>query len=114
MGRDYGLLARLTLNYDFTLLALTRLSVAEECCGFEQSRCSFNPAKKCLNCTGGAAQLAFAAAAAMILCYYMVLDNIADETSVFKKLVYYLIKPYFSIKRKKAMRKFPQIDALIE
>ena len=113
LGHDYGLLARLTLNYDFTLLALTRMSVAEECCGFEKGRCSFNPTKKCLNCTGGAAHLAFAAAAAMIMSYYKVLDNIADERSVFKKFFYYLLKPYFAVKRKKAMKKFPQIDACI-
>ena len=113
LGRDYGLLARLTLNYDFTLLALTRMSAAEECCGFEKGRCSFNPTKKCLNCTGGAEHLAFAAAAAMIMCYYKALDNIADETSLFKKIFYYLIRPYFAVKRKKAMKKYPQIDVCI-
>lgn len=113
LGRDYGLLARLTLNYDFALLALARLSVAEECCGFEPGRCSFNPTKKCLNCVGGADQLAFAAAAAMIMCYYKVLDNIADERSRFKRLLYYFIRPYFAVKRKKAMKRYPQIDACI-
>lgn len=113
LGRDYGLLARLTLNYDFALLALARLSAAEECCGFEASRCSFNPTKKCLNCTGGAEHLAFAAAAAMIMCYYKVLDNIADERSWFKRLLFYLIKPYFALKRKQAMKKFSQIDEVI-
>ena len=113
LGHDYGLLARLTLNYDFALLALARLSVAEECCGFEAGRCSFNPTKKCLNCVGGAEQLAFAAAAAMIMCYYKVLDNIADERSLFKRLAFRLIRPYFVLKRKKAMKQYPQIDEII-
>ena len=113
LGRDYGLLARLTLHYDFALLALTRLSAAEACCGFEPGRCSFNPAKKCLNCVGGGDQLAFAAAAAMIMCYYKVLDNIADTRSRLKRLAFYAIRPYFAAKRKKARKRFPQIDEAI-
>ena len=35
LKKEYGVLASLTLNYDFTLLALTRLAFAEECCGFK-------------------------------------------------------------------------------
>ena len=47
----------------------------------------------------------------MIMCWYKVLDNIADEKSFFKRLLFSFIKPYFAVKRKKAMKQYPQIDA---
>ena len=112
LGRDYGLLARFTLNYDFTLLALTRLAFAPECCGFEKKRCTFNPAKKCLNCVGGGDELGFAAAAAMIMCYFKIIDNISDGR-FFRRLAARMLKPYFALKHKKAKRLFPQLDEAI-
>lgn len=112
IGKEYGQLARLTLNYDFTLLALMRLGFAEECCGFKNSRCSFNPTKKCSQCINGEKELSFAAAAAMIMCYHKVCDDIADS-SFFKGLVKRLLKPYFSLKRKKAAKRYPQLDEII-
>ena len=46
LGRRYGLLARLTLSYDFTFLALLRLGLLPSCSGFEQRRCVANPLKR--------------------------------------------------------------------
>lgn len=112
LKKDYGVFASLTLNYDFTLLALTRLAFAKECCGFADSRCAFNPLKKCRQCVNGAEELSYSAAAAMIMCYYKVADDIADS-SFFKGLAKRLLKPYFSLKRKKAMKKYPVLDEII-
>ncbi len=112
LKKEYGVLASLTLNYDFTLLALTRLAFAEECCGFSDSRCAFNPLKKCKQCINGTEELSFSAAAAMIMCYYKVNDDIADS-SFLKGLSKRFMKPYFALKRKKAMKKYPALDEII-
>ncbi|HBL40618.1 MAG TPA: hypothetical protein DDY98_03235 [Ruminococcaceae bacterium] len=113
LGHDYGVLARFVLNYDFTLLALVRLGVVEECCGFEKGHCSFNPTKKCMKCVNGQTHLSFAAAAAILMCYYKISDNLSDEKNPFKRLLLWLIKPYFAVKRKKAKKKFAQIDLIL-
>ena len=112
IGKDYGQLARLTLNYDFTLLALARLSFVKECCGFKDSRCSFNPAKKCRQCINGERELSFAAAAAMIMVYFKLCDDISDS-SFLKGLVKRLVRPFFSLKRKKAKKNYPELDEII-
>lgn len=112
IGKDYGQLARLTLNYDFTLLALARLAFAEECCGFKNSRCSFNPTKKCQQCINGEKELSFAAAAAMVMVYYKLCDDINDS-SFFKGLLKRFLRPFFSLKRKKARKLFPEVDEII-
>lgn len=112
IGKDYGQLARLTLNYDFTMLALTRLAFAEECPGFKDSRCSFNPTKKCRQCINGEKELSFAAAAAMVMVYFKLCDDINDS-SFFKGLLKRLLRPFFSLKRKKARRLFPEVDEII-
>ncbi len=112
IGKDYGQLARLTLNYDFTMLALARLAFAPECCGFSDSRCSFNPTKKCRQCVGGGDELSFAVAAAIIMVYYKLCDDINDS-SFLKGIIKRIMRPFFSIKRKKAKKKFPQVDSII-
>lgn len=112
LKKEYGILASFTLNYDFTLLALTRMAFAKECCGFKDSRCAYNLLKKCQQCVNGDNELSFAAAAAMIMCYHKVNDDIADS-SFFKGLIKRIIKPYFALKRKKAMKKFSELDSII-
>ncbi len=112
IGKDYGQLARLTLNYDFTLLALTRLAFVSECCGFKDSRCSFNPTKKCRQCINGEKELSFAAAAAMIMIYFKLCDDINDS-SFFKGLIKRILRPFFSLKRKKAKKRYPELDEII-
>ena len=112
LKNEYGLFATLTLNYDFTLLALTRLAFAKECCGFKDSRCAFNPLKKCQQCVTGNEQLSYSAAAAMIMCYHKENDDIADS-SLLKGFFKRMVKPYFAMKRKKAIKKYPALDEII-
>ena len=112
LKKEYGVLASLTLNYDFTLLALVRMAFAAECCGFRGSRCAYNPLKKCQQCVNGDKELSYAAAAAMIMCYHKVNDDIADS-SFLKGLVKRIVKPYFALKRKKAMKKYACLDDMI-
>ena len=46
LGKRFGPAARLTLNYDFTFLALLAMSVREKPPLFEDFRCALHPTKK--------------------------------------------------------------------
>ncbi len=108
LGREYGPFARFALNYDFTLLALLHMATEECCPGFKKGRCSFNPLIKCAKCTGGTETLSLAAACAMIMGYFKIRDNIADGT-FFRRLAFRALLPYFSLKKRKAKKKFPDV-----
>ena len=77
MGKRHGWLARFTLNYDFTLLALLHYSVGEHtdavCC-----RCPAHPFKKPKKCVCGEA-LERAADQSIILTWYKLCDDINDH-----------------------------------
>lgn len=111
LGKNYGILSRLTLSYDFTFLALLQLGLNDECVCFEQKRCTFNPLKKCNYCKNDSA-LEMPAAAAMIMIYYNIKDKIADG-KFFKKIAFSLILPFFSSARKKAAKEYPQIEKIV-
>ena len=111
LGKSYGVLSRLTLSYDFTFLALLNMSLKDGCDGFTKKRCAFNPLKKCNYCKNDDA-IKMPAAAAMILLYFKIKDNIADENG-FKKLGFSLLKPTFSGAYKKAAKEYPEIDNLV-
>lgn len=111
LGKSYGVLSRFTLSYDFTFLALLNMSLQDGCDGFERKRCAFNPLKKCNYCKNLDA-IDMPAAAAMIMLYYKILDNIVDERG-FKKFKYWCIKPLFSRAHKNAAKKYPQIEEAV-
>lgn len=108
LGRYYGVMARLTLSYDFTFLALLNMSLKEECECIERKRCAFNPLKKCNYCKSDK-QLKMPSAAAMVMLYYKLKDNIADEKGV-KKIGYAMLLPFFSGAHKKAAKEYPLIE----
>ena len=111
LGKHYGFLSRLTLSYDFTFLALLNMSLKDGCECIEKKRCAFNPLKKCNYCKSDE-HLKMPAAAAMIMLYYKLKDNIADEKG-FKKIGYGLLLPLFSGAHKKAAREFPFIEKAV-
>lgn len=93
IGKRYGLLARLTLSYDFTFLAILRLAVREDKVCLRESRCSFNPLKKCYDCSQISGDIAYTADVSMITFYYKIKDNINDEKFI-KKLFCKILMPY--------------------
>ena len=111
MGKEYGLISRMTLSYDFTFLALLSAALQDTCPAFKGGRCTFNPLKKC-NYAKDSAAFDMPAAAAVITVYNKVLDNINDSKS-FKKLGFLISKPIFSSMRKRAAKKYPEIDTAI-
>lgn len=111
LGKDYGFISRLTLSYDFTFLALLNMSLTEGCDPIERKRCAFNPLKKCNYCKD-LQPLRMPAAAAMIMLYYKLKDNIDDEKGI-KKIGYLLIKPLFSKAHKRAAKQYPYIEQVV-
>ena len=111
LGKHYGILSRFTLSYDFTFLALLNMSLKEGCNEVERKRCAFNPLKKCNYCKDEKS-LDLPSAAAMIMLYYKIKDNIADDRG-FKRLKNYLMLPIFSRTHKKAKLKYPQIEKIV-
>ncbi len=109
IGKYFGIFARLTLSYDITFLVLSRLSVTGARPCFKSGRCPFNPTKQCNYCTNAEEELKYAASVSMILFYHKVKDDIHDS-SLFRRLLIYLILPYASLKYKKAKKFFPEIE----
>lgn len=112
LGKDYGILSRFILSYDCTFYAMVRISLSGECPGFQQGRCTFNPLKKCTFCKGSQDVLREAAALSVVMFYYKLLDDIADE-SFFKALFKKLLKPIAGHWRKKALREYSSLDEIV-
>lgn len=113
IGKNYGLLARMTLSYDFAFFALMRMSIEQSCSGFKKSRCTFNPAKKCLECSLEDADLEYTADVSMLMVYYKFLDNIQDSKGV-KKLLLKLLSPYFNHIGYKGKKRCPEAAEILE
>lgn len=113
LGKNFGILSRLTLSYDITFLLLVRLSLSLTVPEFKRGRCPFNPSKMCNYCLNADEELRFSAAVSMMLFYYKVKDNIADG-SFFRKILMYLILPYAYLKYRKAEKMYPDLAEIIE
>lgn len=111
IGKDYSILSRFTLSYDFTFLALLNMSLKDGCDLVEKKHCVCNPFKKCVFCKNDN-DIKMPAAAAMIMNNYKIIDNIADEKGL-KRFGYILIKPFFKSPYKKAAKKYPDIDKIV-
>lgn len=112
LSKRYGIFSRFILSYDMTFLALVRLCEKGISPSFKSGRCPFNPAKRCNYCTNAEEEYDFVCAAAILMFYYKVKDNISDSR-LFKKLLFYLILPFAALKRKKAKKLFPSLEKLI-
>ncbi|MEG1887049.1 MAG: DUF5685 family protein [Oscillospiraceae bacterium] len=112
LGRSYSPLARLSLSYDFTFMAMLYMSLSEGCTGYEKKRCVANPLKKCMYCKSELVELKYTAAAAMVLGEYKISDNIADSGFV-KSILYRVVHPLFKSWRKKALRDFPFLEQIV-
>lgn len=113
LGKTYGPLARLTLNYDFTFLAVLSLSLKDGVCEFQNKPCTFNPLKQCKYAKNCSDDLEFAAGAAMVMLYYKLMDNVEDSKG-FKKIGYKLLIPLFKSKHKKAKKLYPHFYSVVE
>lgn len=76
MGKRHGFLARFTLNYDFTFLAMLLADGAEPC--FKRCRCPVHPFQKRKMCLA-LSSLELAADESMILSYQKLRDDVTDH-----------------------------------
>ncbi len=112
LGKRYGFVAQMTLNYDVTFLAVLHMALSEDCPGFHPGRCPYNPLKK-RTCCGHTQALDFCADVAMLLNYHKTADTIADERFI-KRLFARIVFPIMRRNRRRAAKRLPEIDALIE
>lgn len=109
LGKDYGVFAKFILSYDFVFLAMLKLGLLDECCGYTKMRCPFNPLKKCMRLEKQSVALEFSAACLIIMFYYKLLDDIKDN-GLKGKLRSGAVLPIFKHYLKKARRKYSEID----
>lgn len=108
LGKNYGVISRFTLSYDFTFLSMLNIAMSDECPEYKKGVCTFNPLKKCnyCRCTD---TLMMPAAASTILFYYKLCDNIEDSRGL-KSCLYRFARMIFKGKHKKAAELFPDIE----
>jgi hypothetical protein len=113
LGKDYSIFARFILSYDCTFYAMLILSLAEETPSYCQRCCRFNPLKKCHYCESETPALSLAAALSVISAYFKLRDNLLDSP-LYKRIAYRLLQPIFSRWRRKAKKRYPEIDHAVE
>ncbi len=111
LGKRYGPMARMTLSYDMTFLALLHAALEADDPQFKKGHCSFNPAKRCLNCRNTVAT-DLAADIGTLLAYYKLKDTLADERFL-KKIGTALLYPIYAIDHRRAAKRRPDTDRLI-
>jgi hypothetical protein len=113
MGKEYGLLSRCLLSYDGAFYVLYKLGLNNEDLDVKKSRCTFNPCKRCLKVGCKSNVYKLASAITVILAYFKLVDNIKDGGFI-KKLLLYLIYPYFALLKNKAKKKYNDIFETIK
>lgn len=112
LGKDYGILSRMTLSYDCTVLAMLSISLKEDSPCVTKGRCVFNPVKKCMLCSSRES-FHLAGAVSVIMAYYKLSDTISDS-GFFKRMLARFLKLLLRRSFKKAKKAFPQIASLTE
>lgn len=112
IGKNHGLIARTTLTYDMTFLAMLRMGISDKDINAENFRCALNPLKKRCRCAGHK-ELDYAADAGCLLFYYTVKDKISDP-GFLNKLKGVFLLPFAAHFRKKALKRTGSLDSLIK
>jgi hypothetical protein len=101
----------MTLSYDAVFLALLRLAIKGERPEIKQGRCIAHPFKKraYMSCCD---TLEYCAYAYALLAYGKTVDDISDEKGL-KKFTALLAKPFTKSMRKKALKKYADLDRII-
>ena len=111
LSRSFGPLASFTLSYDYTFMAAVSLAMRDRSGGFKKCRCVGNPLKK-KTCVVPCDDLTFCASAAMLMVYYKLKDDMADE-GLWKRFGSALLLPYAALARRKAKKRYPHADAVL-
>lgn len=112
LGQSFGVLARLTLNYDFVFLAMLYYATQEEQPEICKGRCSVNPFQKVPVCQSDGGMIYTADIAALMI-YYKVLDNVEDDTGV-KRIGWKMTERLLQNKWKQAAERQPKANEIIK
>jgi hypothetical protein len=113
LGKDYGLAARLVLNYDCTFYAILAFAVSEgPSIKFHEGRCVANPLKKCIFCSDDSREFLLSSALTVILAYYKLRDDIADS-GFLRKAACCLLYPPFYFRHRNAAKKYPELEKIV-
>lgn len=113
MGKEYGILSRFLLSYDGAFYVMYKLGLSGDNISVKNSRCTFNPCKKCMKINTESDAYKLASTITVVLAYFKLVDNLHDS-SFFKKILLYLIYPYFALLKNKAKKKYPEIFKTVE
>lgn len=111
LGKYYGIVSRLTLSYDCTLIAMLIMSLRNESINYSNKRCVVNPLKKCNFCFSNGDSYRFAGAVSVIMTYYKLEDTIYDS-GFFKATAARFLKLIFKRSHKKAVVAYPEIEEI--
>lgn len=92
LGKRFGPIARFTLSYDFTFLAMLGMALDEGRPDFERRACGVNPLRRCLHCEPNE-RLAQSCDIAVIALWYKLEDNLTDG-GFFTRLGCRLARPF--------------------
>lgn len=112
LGKMYGFFARLTLNYDFTFMALLYMSLAQDDEKFGCKRCISKPASGKIICEQNRF-LNYCADSAILMTYYKFIDTIHDS-DLLKKIIAYFAFPFLYFLKNKASKRNPELFLLIK
>ena len=115
MRKIGGFMTSFGLSYDFAFLTVVRGAISGEIPSLEMRRCPVHPLKKRPTFKKSAAT-EYCASAAILLSYRKIIDDISDEKGM-KKLASLMIKPIFSMGRRRVLKKYKELyelDKLIE
>lgn len=108
LGKNYGHIMRMSLSYDFAFLAMLGLCVKKTQCAFKKSHCVYNPFKHCWYNADNDDVFDFCSAAAVIMMYYKLTDDVRDASFI-KGLPCRALRAIIRRRFKKASRLYPQI-----
>ncbi len=112
MGKCTGQCSRMSLNYDFVFLVMTRLALSNTPVSFSRRRCLVHPLKK-RSVMDKNAQLNICAYAAAILSYHKIADDLSDERG-FKKFRARFTYPFVRSWRKRAIKSgYAELDTKV-
>ena len=112
IGKNYGIISRLTLSYDCTFLILMYIAISNQAVSFNKKKCVVNPIKSCSFCNGYDSEFKFVSAVSVIMTYYKIKDDINDSSS-FKKFYSSIILKLLSGGYQKAKYDYPDVESLI-
>ena len=110
LGKRHGFLARFTLQYDFTFLAILFMAGEREE-SFLCRRCPAHPLSTSRPCLGGT-QMNVAADQSIILTYYKLSDDVTDH-GVISGLPYRFLRCLFRRAYRRAIQTQPEFDGQV-